>query len=99
MELNIDGKQVEQYIANAVLESALGEIIRTAIEDELKHTKAIEDGAKELVRQIIWELVRDGYKDQIEAIVRERLTDEVVGQAASAALNVWTRHIENDKYR
>lgn len=83
MEVKIDKEQIEKYLATALLDSALGDHIETAINDCLKERYSSNNVVAVAVRSAVSErikrMVGEGELAQkIEYSIRQKLDDELL---------------------
>lgn len=91
LELGIDPQAINRYIAERVLESALGERLRETVDEALKGLSRfgndpLKSAVQSQVTRIVAEIVEQEHKPRIAAIVREQLTDEVISSIAAATV-------------
>jgi len=98
MSIDIDPEQINKYIADKVLESAIGSALRKVIDTEVEklirnYDNPITKVVEQEVRALLVKIMRDEYAGKLKAAIREKLTDELVAKAAVAALDSMLKHI------
>lgn len=84
MNLNIDPKLIEAAVTEAVVKSAIGTSLQKAVEtsfsgDTYRGPSQFQQAVNSVVAATVSEVLRsDPYKTQIEVMVREKLTAEVL---------------------
>lgn len=85
MELGVtvDPESINKYIADQILESALGERLHETVVEALKQLShygndPLKSAVQSEVQKQIMELVRTEFSDQIKTAVREKMTDEFI---------------------
>lgn len=97
MQVNIEPDDIQQAIVDAVIASTLGEAIKSVIQKELddlcQHREgAIKKAIRLEIQKIVLFVIRDEYGEVIRAAVREELSDRLVTEIASKALEaVWDK--------
>lgn len=93
MNINIEPKQIERAIAEAVINSAIGKTIDDVINGELKamadqwnDKSPLKQAIRKEVSNIVYQLVRDEYSESIKAAVREQLTEKVLLEIVGSAM-------------
>jgi uncharacterized membrane-anchored protein YjiN (DUF445 family) len=111
MELNvaIDAAQINKMVAEAILHSTLGETlteaVRKATENLLKAPSygaksAVEDVVDRMVKDRLHELLREEpYRSQIDAAIRNQLTETALEQIGTAAWKALYSAIERTRDR
>ena len=92
LEVNIDPQQINDYLSRAVLESAIGQAIKDQVVAYIKKMESTYDnpvkGAVEReVFQLVTTVVHEQFRPQIEAAVREYMTEAVITEVAKKALD------------
>jgi hypothetical protein len=93
--INVDPKQINKFVAEAILESCLGEEVRKAIEKvvgqisqvDYRGHGVISDIVKAKVQETICELLNTEYREQIKTLVSEAMTEKAIKELTDAALN------------
>jgi hypothetical protein len=82
MEINVDAKVVEQAVADAVVNSAIGAKIKLAVAELLGKgwDNPIDKAVQKVIGEIALVVIREEYGEQIKAAVRAKMTDETVEQ-------------------
>lgn len=91
MEVNIDPSDIEQHLAQAILNSTIGSIVRDQIKEKLSDWKlntSIQQAVNKAVEDCILKVLMHDHKDKIEAAVRSFITDEVVKETITVAWDV-----------
>jgi hypothetical protein len=96
LNLNIDPEEINRYVTQQVLDSAIGESVRKAIEKSLEplsrtYDNPLEPVIRDQVFKVVRELVDKEYKTQIEEYVRQRITPEFVGKMSE---RLWDNFFE-----
>ena len=89
--LTADPEQINAWLANAILESALGKTIRAKAEATLRgyqFEQEVEAAIKGIVASSARDLVEkdEAFRARIAAAVQDRLTPELIGKLADAAM-------------
>lgn len=101
IKVAIDADAINKMVSEAILNSALGDAVKAAIDREVvKVTRAYDNPLDRLVEQeiarLVGQLLRDEYqetlKKQLSAILAERVTSDLICELMYKALNV-------EKYR
>ena len=93
MNVNIDGKAVEEAVARAILESALGERVREVVKESIEQltnrwgTGSLRGALERVVAEEVLKSVRDLHGEMIRAAVKERITETVVKEVVGAAFD------------
>ena len=86
LNLNVDSTAINQYMAEKVLESALGDQIKKAIAEKFKEFDGYNSPLKGVVDQYIREAImthlQTTYKAQISAAIVKALTPEAIEKLA-----------------
>lgn len=78
-ELNIDPKDIERAVKEAVIHSALGEKMKAAITELLNQWDSpVKAAIQAEATAIIRELVQEEYKPLLKKAIHDRLTDKMV---------------------
>lgn len=83
LEIKVDPKQINEYVAQQIIESALGERLHETVKEALKQLGSygndpLKSAVQDEVNKQIRELVRTEFAETIAAAVREKLTDEFI---------------------
>lgn len=93
IQLDIDPKKIEEMIAKAVLDSAIGktveEGINKAVADLDRYDGPIRNAIRTQVQQIVYTVIRDEYGEKLREAVRLLMTDEVVNEVANKAFKAF----------
>jgi hypothetical protein len=99
MEIKVDvnAEQINQAVAEAIAKSVVGEKIKEFIEKSLKDmTSSYGNPIEPVVRQLVLDSIKDclvaNYKPKLEQLVKERITDEMVGAFID---KVWANYINS----
>lgn len=87
MNLHLDPKAIDEYIANSVLNSMLGDKIKKAVEETLKKSggfshnpvqAAVDNCVNEEVSRIVIKILRTNaeFQTKVETAVRAKMTEE-----------------------
>jgi len=81
MDINIDPKEVEKYLANKLIESSIGPALERVINENVSklttgYQNPIEPVVKKHIGDAVHALVQEKYKDKITEMVRAKVTDE-----------------------
>lgn len=101
--IEMDTEVVNKVIAEAILNSTLGAHLRSLAEEHLKtlhqsYNNPIKAALEREVYKVVEQLVQTELRPRIEALVREKMTDEVVSEAAAAAWNTLQNAISKNRY-
>jgi hypothetical protein len=88
VQLNVDPAAVEKLVADAIVQSALGEKVRKAVADALSKSwdNPIDQAVALTVQQVARDLVRVESEGVIRAAVRAKLTPEYIEQLVDGVL-------------
>lgn len=81
LQLNISPEQINEMVSQAILDSAIGEQVRKAVEDKVKDLSRAYDNPihkiveKEIGREVE-RLVREEFGAQVKAAVKEKVTEQ-----------------------
>lgn len=94
MSLNIDSETVNKYVADAVLNSAIGEALKKQIEETLEKITSGKDNPVQPVidnhvSNALYQLLHQEYAALIKTRIAARLTDEVLDEIINAAFEAW----------
>lgn len=94
MEVNIEPGDVERYVAEAVLKSAIGKKVAEAVDKSLAslgrgYDNPLEKAISAYVQKIVLNVVDEEYRDRIRAAVRVHITDAVVDDLVQKAWGAW----------
>lgn len=83
MEIKVDYEQINKYMADKLIESSIGEALKDVIDKEIKnltssYNNPVEPVVKNHIRNAVSNFIGDEYREKIQGIVREKLTDEFV---------------------
>lgn len=86
----ISPESINALVANAILESALGEKIRKVLQSEVDELSASYDdtlrkAVETIVQQQLWTILREEFSDQLRAAIREKISAETVKDLTDAA--------------
>lgn len=89
MDIQIDAKQVEAAVAAAIVQSSIGEQVKKAVNDTLNYSSrgVVQSAVDQVVRGTAIEYIKTVFKTQIEAAVREKLTEKFVAECAGAFID------------
>lgn len=89
MEVNLDAKDVNEYIAQAVLDSTLGKQIKKEIEEALKGAYSYDAPVKRVVQSemntLIHTMITEEYAPIIRKKVQRYVTDEILNDLTKKA--------------
>lgn len=99
VELNVqlDPEQINAMVSQAILQSAIGEEIRKAVEGHIRRlTTGYDSAIGKIVEKIVNEEVRNVVGLQFTPLVKEKvqesLTEELVGKLINKAWETLTQH-------
>lgn len=96
MDLNISPDDINQYLANTIIQSAIGTTLKATIEEQVKtmgrsydnpYKKHVEAEIIRLTR----ELIEAEFQEQIKEQIRQKLTDEFIESVINA---LWDKFYE-----
>ncbi len=99
MEVNIDSKVIQDAVVKAITDSTIGDAIKEAIQKALTEEKSynsgtiVENACKTEVNRIVTVLIREELetrKEKIREIVTPLISDEVLLEMSSVAIEVMT---------
>jgi citrate lyase gamma subunit len=98
MDIKVDIKpeDVNKAVAEAILNSSIGEQLRKAINEEVaKIGRSYENPFAPIIRQLIAAEVRNlidtQYREQIRAVVTEKVTEEFTNELLGRMWDVYVR--------
>ncbi len=99
--INVDHEAINRYIADKILESALGEHLEKAVDNALKSLNGygadpLKTAVTAEIQKHIMEIVSVAYSDKIRENVRSRLTDEFLDSLVQSFVQSLTTRL--DKY-
>lgn len=96
MAIEISPDQINEYIAQSILSSAVGKSLKIAIDEEVKRLGQSYDNPykrhveAEVIR-LIKELIETEFKEQIRQAIREKITDEFLNEIL---YSLWDKFLE-----
>ena len=91
IKIDLSPEQIQEHVTKALVESAIGKRIVSAIEETMKPGWNQKDPLKDAISAqaslIIMELVREEYSEKIKEVVRARITDELIEQTTSKVMS------------
>jgi len=93
LNINIDPEQINKMVAEAVVDSAIGEQVREQVKKSVtalgsSYNNPIEGVIKQHISALINQVLLDDYADELKAKVHEavsgRITDEFVSKVIEA---------------
>lgn len=101
--IEMDIEVVNKVIAEAILNSTLGVHLRAMAEEHLKslhqsYQNPIKAALERETYKVVEQLVQTELRPKIEAMVREKMTDEVVAECSAAAWNTLQNAIAKNRY-
>lgn len=94
MELKIDPEAVNKLVADAVLNSAIGEAVKKAVEKEIVNlTRSYDNPIEAVVRAHVGEIARavlreehgEAIKARLSAALAAKLSDDFIGRVCEKA--------------
>jgi hemerythrin-like domain-containing protein len=93
--VQIDSEAVNRYLADKILESAIGEELKKQVDQAVKDMSAYGSPLKNLIAQHIQneiiKLLQTEYSEQIAAVVREKVTAEFTAELLDKAFEAFRR--------
>ena len=92
LEVNLSGEQVNQFIADAILKSVIGEQINTCIRERLADYQFKQSIARVIdsaISKLVWNLLSEAHGEVMRAAVLEKISGDVVAELAGKALDSW----------
>lgn len=95
-ELAIDPEAINRYVADRVLESALGDVLRKVVDEEVKklstsYNNPIAPVVQRFIADEVRRLITEEFKEQIEAVVRERVTEQFTADLLAKSFEAFER--------
>ena len=90
MNIELKEDQIKDQISKAIVESAIGKTIITAINESLTGYKApgiIKDAIKGQITLIAKQLIRDEFQDIIKSKIKEQMTDKLIDDLVNGYIN------------
>ena len=104
LTVNIDSEAAQQQVVQAILDSAIGDLIQTEINNLLNEKtggyygdRIIEAAVKKHINDVVAKIVReiiDAKQEEIKAIVTPMISEEVIKEMSSAAIEVMLGRLE-----
>lgn len=96
LEINIDAKAVEQHVADAVLESAIGNKIKKTVAELLAKSwdNPIDKALDSVVREVAMKCVREHFYAEVEAAVKAKMTTAAIEKMVD---NFWQAVYNHNK--
>lgn len=99
LEIKVDPQQINQYVANQILESALGERLHETVDEALKQlgrygNDPLKSAVQDEVNKQIRELVRTEYAEPIKAAVKTQLTDAFIADLVEQFVSRLTAQLD-----
>lgn len=94
MNVDISPEDINKYVADKILNSALGEALRKVIDDEIKklsqsYDNPLQKAVQQEIQRLIMAVVETEYGPKLRAAIQERMTDKIVGEVANKAFDAW----------
>lgn len=92
LNVEVNAEKVNQYLANAILESVLGEEIKKAIKEKLADyslRNTIQASVNSHISKIIYQLLQEEHGEEIKKAVKDKMSEGIVTELASKALDKW----------
>lgn len=89
MEINLDKEAIERAVTSAIVQSAIGDKIKVAVNKLLSdYNSPIELACRDVVRQITIQTLNTEFGDKIREAVKAKMTDEL---ASKMVMKLWDR--------
>lgn len=103
MDFQLTAVQVNEFLAKAMLESRIGEVVKAAVDKQVRdlaqsYNNPFESVVKQEVGRLILETIRDTHSAYIREKVQAQLTDEVLGKIIDAAVAYMLKQINDRSY-
>src|SRR5688572_7670909 len=89
VQFNIDPKQIEQMIVDAVLRSTLGELVNKEVNEAIKkldrYDGPLRNAIAAQVQRIVYDLINTEYAEEIRTAARKHMTEETVNEVTKLA--------------
>ena len=92
IEVNLNPEQVNQYIADAILKSAIGEQVNICIRERLadyQFKQSITKVVDSAISKLVWNLLSNEHAEVMRAAVLEKISGDVVSELTGKALDSW----------
>lgn len=94
--IEVNPEQINQMVSEAILKSSIGEALRRAVDKQIlsltaSYNNPLEEVIKEHVLLEMRRLITIEYHDKIEAMVKEKITEKVVGDVVNEAWDSFVR--------
>jgi hypothetical protein len=92
MEFKIDSNDLEEFVRNAVMKSALGGSVEKVVNETLNrgYDSPLKKGIEIYISDVTQELIRDKLGDSIKALIasaiEEKLTEDLTRKLVNAAV-------------
>ena len=88
--VEVDDKAVNKMVADAILNSALGERLREIVKEQLdtlrnSYNNPIKAAVERQINLVVTSIVENEFRGNIEQVVREQLTPEITAEVARKA--------------
>lgn len=100
IKVNIDAEAINKKVTDSILESAIGERLKEAIESQISDICVDKYNSPSVVTRIVKDIVTDRVrtiiteekKDEIEKLVTEKLTEDIMSEIVN---NAWDAYFKN----
>lgn len=84
IKLDIDAQQINDMVSKAVIESAIGDALKSSIDEQVKKlNRGWDSPLDSIVRQEVqaacFRILREEYKEEIESVVKDKLAEQITG--------------------
>lgn len=104
VELKVDPAAIEKQVTEAIIASAFGKRLTEAIDEAIKrlgssysYNNELSRWVEQEMRQIVVQTIESQYKAGIEAMLREKLTPQLLDDACAAVVREGLRNVKIGK--
>ena len=87
--VNIDADAIQQHVVQAILDSAIGKEIKSAIEASVRNLGGYDGAIRRVVEQEVYQVIKNvvgkDFRTMIETKVKESLSSELVTSIIDSA--------------
>lgn len=94
MDVSLTPEQINQFLSQAIMESTIGEAVRTIIQDHVKklsspYDNPIQKAVEIEIKRYIWLVLRDHYGALIQETIKAAITEQIVLDITTKAFSAW----------
>ncbi len=101
MEISIDPKMINEFMANKLIESSIGVelekiIVKKLQECQSSYNNPIEPVVGQFIRDMVQQILKDKFYATVEERVRALMTDEIVKKMIDKMVDTYIKKLLND---